>query len=342
LNKDIIMRRAQIIGTGLYAPEKVISNQYFNDLYGEDVDSFLRKNRNIHERRYMIEGQVTSDLAAEAGRKALEQAGIQATDLDLVIVATDTPDYLSPSTAAVTQYKLGATHAGTFDINSACAGFTTALDIGSKYIASDSASDPQYRYVLVIGAYGMSRYIDFSVRNVATLFADGAGAVVLQATEDEMGVLTSKLATDGQYHDYMGLYVGGTSAVPTVECIQKGEHLLQFRKKFPADFNMRLWTDVIQSMADRLKVTLDEVDHFFFTQINILTIREVLDALQIPESKTHYIMDRYGYTGSAALPMVMADAQAQNKLKKGDLVFLITSGGGASMAAMALRWAMDQ
>lgn len=335
------MRRAQIIGTGLYAPEKVISNQYFNDLYGEDVDSFLRKNRNIHERRYMIEGQVTSDLAAEAGRKALEQAGIQATDLDLVIVATDTPDYLSPSTAAVTQYKLGATHAGTFDINSACAGFTTALDIGSKYIASDSASDPQYRYVLVIGAYGMSRYIDFSVRNVATLFADGAGAVVLQATEDEMGVLTSKLATDGQYHDYMGLYVGGTSAVPTVECIQKGEHLLQFRKKFPADFNMRLWTDVIQSMADRLKVTLDEVDHFFFTQINILTIREVLDALQIPESKTHYIMDRYGYTGSAALPMVMADAQAQNKLKKGDLVFLITSGGGASMAAMALRWAMD-
>lgn len=327
-------RAAQIIGTGLYAPENVVPNTYFNDLYGEDVDTFLRTQRNILERRYMTEGQTTSDLAAEAGRRAITNAGLKPEDIQLVIVTTDTPDYLSPSTAAIVQHKIGATGAGSFDMNTACAGFTTALDIAGKYLTADA----QYRHILVIGAYGMSRFIDFRERNVATLFADGAGAVVVSATEDGRGIQTSKLWSDGQYADYMGLYVGAAAQPPTFDLIENKQHLLQFRKKFPKTFNFDLWTSVIQELCDRLEVFPQEVDHYFFTQINIQTIREVLGHFGLSEAKTHYIMDRYGYTGSAAVPMALADANAQGKLKKGDLVMLVTSGGGAAMAAMALKW----
>ncbi|MBL7977688.1 MAG: ketoacyl-ACP synthase III [Bacteroidetes Order II. Incertae sedis bacterium] len=328
------MRKAKIIGTGLYAPERVIPNTFFNDLYQQDVDAFLRENRHIFERRYMTDEQTTSDLAAEAGRRAIQNAGLQPQDIQLVVVATDTPDFLSPSTAAIVQHKIGATGAGSFDINTACAGFATALDIGSKYIGAD----PRYQYVLVIGAYGMSRFLDFRDRNVATLFADGAGAVVLTPSEDESGVLASRLWSDGQYNDYMGLYVGGAATPPTEVLIHEQQHLLQFRKKFPKTFNFDLWTGVIQALCAELGITTQEVDRYFFTQINILTIREVLGHFAIPETKTHYIMDRYGYTGSAAIPMALADANAAGKLRRGDLIFIVTSGGGAAMAALALRW----
>ncbi|HCR48302.1 MAG TPA: ketoacyl-ACP synthase III [Rhodothermales bacterium] len=328
------MRKAKIIGTGLYAPKRVIPNAYFNDLYQQDVDAFLRENRNIFERRYMTEGQTTSDLAAEAGLRAIENAGLQPQDIQLVVVATDTPDFLSPSTAAIVQHKIGATGAGSFDVNTACAGFATALDIGSKYIGAD----PHYQYVLVIGAYGMSRFLDFRDRNVSTLFADGAGAAVLMPSNDGSGIRASRLWSDGQYNDYMGLYVGGAAMPPTEALIHEQQHLLQFRKKFPKTFNFDLWTGVIQELCIELDIVPQEVDRYFFTQINILTIREVLGHFEIPETKTHYIMDRYGYTGSAAIPMALADANEVGKLRRGDWVFIITSGGGAAMAALALRW----
>lgn len=330
----IEMRKAKIIGTGLYAPDRVIPNAHFNEMYQQDVDAFLRENRNIFERRYMTEGQTTSDLAAEAGRRAIENAGLRPEDIQLVVVATDTPDFLSPSTAAIVQHKVGATGAGSFDVNTACAGFATALDIGSKYIGADA----RYRYVLVIGAYGMSRFLDFRDRNVATLFADGAGAAVLTPSNDESGVLASRLWSDGQYSDYMGLYVGGAATPPTEVLVHDQQHLLQFRKKFPKTFNFDLWTGVIEELCDDLGITPHDVDRYFFTQINILTIREVLTHFDLPEHKTHYIMDRYGYTGSAAIPMALADAHAVGKLQRGELVFIVTSGGGAAMAALALRW----
>ncbi|MEM8599871.1 MAG: ketoacyl-ACP synthase III, partial [Bacteroidota bacterium] len=158
------MPRAQILGTGLYAPERVVPNRYFDDLYGEDVSSFLVANRNIHERRYAAPDQAPSDLAVAAARQALDRAGVAPEDLDLIVVSTDTPDYLSPATASVVQHKLGATNAGTFDLNTACAGFVTALDVASKYVA---AEPDQYGRVLVVGTYLMSRFLDFRQRNIA-------------------------------------------------------------------------------------------------------------------------------------------------------------------------------
>src|SRR5512142_2447180 len=171
------MRYAQIISTGSYVPERMMTNADFEPLLGESVDEWLQKNVGIKERHFMAADQVTSDLAVNASHVALERAGIQASELDLVIVATDTPDYISPGTASVVQAKLGAGNAGTFDVNCACAAWVTGLDIAAKQIATD----PGYNHILVVGAYGMSRYIDWRDKATATLFADGAGAVVLRA-----------------------------------------------------------------------------------------------------------------------------------------------------------------
>jgi 3-oxoacyl-[acyl-carrier-protein] synthase-3 len=329
------MRRATIAGTGLYAPERVIPNSYFDELYGEDVDGFLRKNRNIEERRYAAEGQATSDLAVEAARDALADAGRTPEDVDLLLVSTDTPDQISPSTAAVVQDKLEARAAATFDINTACAGFVTALDTGRKFLEADE----QYDTVLVIGAYLMSRFIDYDQKNVASLFADGAGAAVLAPTTGDDGVLTSTLISKGEYHDYMGVYEGGTACPVTAE---NGEtQRLAFRKDFPEGFNPDHWTDIVHTLADRLEVTPDDVDRYFFTQINVLSIRETLDRLGLPHDRAHNVMDRFGYTGNACVAMALADAADQGLLAPGDLVFMVASGGGAALAGMAFRWGID-
>src|ERR671926_372406 len=183
------MTHARIAGTGSYAPGKVITNADLGRMLGEDVDEF------------------TADLATEAARRALDAAGVAAEELDLIVLATDTPEYLSPATSVVVQHRLGAKSAGTFDLNCACAGFVTALDTASKYVVADSS----YRNVLVVGAYAMSKFLDWSDKKTATIFADGAGALVLQAREDRPGFLASKLIAEGSYHDHMGIYAGGAA-----------------------------------------------------------------------------------------------------------------------------------
>ena len=331
------LKKAVIRGTGMYAPEKVVLNEEFNKMYGKDVDSFLREKRNIFQRRYMDKDQCTSDLVVPAAEQAMKNAGITAQDLDLIIVSTDTPDYLSPSTAAVVQHKLGAKNSGAFDINSACAGFVTALDMASKYIAVDA----QYRNILVVGAYAMTKWLNFDDYKIATLFADGAGAVVLQASETGKGVLASTLFADGQYHDYMGIYAGGSKTPVTHEVIEKRGHLLDFAKKIPIETNGTHWPRLTNILLDRIHKKPSDIDHFFLTQINIQSIHEALDKLGLPHSKSHNVMDRYGYTGSACIPMALHDAAAHHKLKAGDLVFMLGSGGGLSMAALAMEWGYD-
>lgn len=332
------MRKATIAGTGLYAPERVVTNQYFNDMYKKDIDSFLKAQRNIHERRWMSDEQATSDLIVPAAMEAMNNAGISAKDLDLIVVATDTPDYVSPSTAAVVQHKLGAVNAGTFDINSACAGFVTATDLASKYIAADS----RYKNILVVGAYGMSKYLNFEDFRIATLFADGASAAIIQpAAEGAPAILGSELYTDGQYHDYMGVYAGGTYQPITQSVVESNGHLLNFAKKIPIETNGTHWPRLTRMILDRIQRKPEEIQHFFLTQININSIHEALDNLKLPRTLSHNIMDKYGYTGSAAVGMCIADAARAHKLKKGDLVFMLGSGGGLSMAALAMEWGYD-
>ena len=194
------MQHARIVSTGCYVPTQRLDNAAVEARLGEPIHDWLVQNVGIRARHVMADDQVTSDLVTAAAQQALDRAGMAATDLDLIILATDTPDYMSPGTASVVQAKLGARRAGTFDINCACAGWVTALDTAARYIATDS----DYQRVLVAGGYGMTRFLDWKDKYTATLFADGAGAVILGAGP-QPGFLGGKLLAHGQYHDALGI-----------------------------------------------------------------------------------------------------------------------------------------
>ncbi len=325
-------RYAQIVSTGRYVPEKVMTNADVEQVLGEPVNDWLIANVGIRERHIIGDTEVTSDLAVNAAREALTWAGIGPGDVDLIILATDTPDYVSPGTASVVQYKLGATHAGTFDINNACAAWLTGVDIGSKYIATDS----EYTHVLVIGAYGMTRYVDWKDKRTCTLFADGAGAVVLRAG-DQPGFLGSKMIADGSFHDYMGVFVGGTRAVAKGE--GHPDQYLRIQKRFPPDTNNKHWPPLVRALMEKIGRPVSAIDQIYFTQINLRTIEYVMGDLGLPMVKTHTIMDKWGYTGSACMPMALDDAiQQQGGPKPGDLVVFCSSGAGFTMGVAAFEW----
>lgn len=328
-------RYGQIISTGLYIPEKVITNEDLNQMLGEDVGDWLVENVGIHERHIMSAGETTSSMLVAASRQALARAAIEASDLDLVIIATDTPDYISPATASVVQAELGAANAGTFDVNCACAAWVTGIDMAARYIATD----PDYQYILVAGGYGMSRYLDWTDKYTATLFADGAAAVVI-AAGDQPGFLSGKLLAEGQFHDALGIYTGGTSRPASLETVQEfGPPRVQFVRKFPATFNSDNWPPLIKSVVAKAGLTLDQMDYFLFTQLNLRTIEFVMENLGQPLTKTHWIMDKWGYLGSACIPAALHDALERGKgPKPGDHIVFCATGGGMAMAASVWKW----
>ena len=332
-------RVAQIISTGVYIPEKEITNDDLNAMLGEDVGSWLVENVGIHSRHIMSDNQTTSDLIVAASRQAIERAGIQPDDLNLILVATDTPDYISPATAAAVQAKLGVLHAGAYDINCACAAWVTGLDLAARYIATD----PSYNYILVSAGYGMTKYIDWGDKYTCTLFADGAGAVVLKAG-DQPGFMSGTLLADGSYHDALGIYTGGTFRPATPEVIAAiGKPRVEFVRKFPATFNSDNWPSLVRNVLSKAGLTLDEVGYYLFTQLNLRTIEFVMHNLGQPMSKTHYIMDKWGYLGSACIPAALHDAIEQGKgPESGDYVVFCATGGGMAMAASLWRWTSDR
>lgn len=316
-------------------PDRVIPNSYFNDLLEEDVDTWLRENVEIYERRWCRDDQSVADLVMEAAGKAMTAGNIKPEEIDLLVISTDTPEHISPSTASKVQYKMGMVNAGTFDINTACAGFVTALDLGAKYIRADE----NYKTVMIVGAYAMSKYLNMTNKNTVTLFADAAGAFILKSTEEEgRGVLASQLITRGEYYDYMGIYAGGTYQPITDEVVAEKGHLLQFVKKFPKTLNPEMWSMMSRTLCERLKITPDEVDHFFLTQININSIRQTMELLGQPPTKAQTSMHYYGYTGSACIPLAFQERLESGTLKRGDLLFFIGSGGGLAFASAAVRY----
>ena len=329
------MRFANIISTGIYVPERIVTNDYLSKILGEDINEFVTTILGIQERHYSAENESTADLATNASRAALEAARLDASELDLIILATDTPEHLSPATSVVVQHRLGAVNAGTFDVNSACAGFVTALDAAAKFIIADSA----YRNVLVVGAYAISKYLDLHDKKTATIFADGAGAVVLQASDDRPGFLAGKLHADGSFHDHMGIYAGGTHLPITKEVIDEGVwNKVRFAKKYPAEVNTDGWPAIVQEVLAKARLELSDIKLFLFTQVNLSTIREVMSKLELPMDRTHTIMHKWGYTGSACIPMVLHDAVSAGKLERGDNVVMCASGGGLNMACVAFKW----
>lgn len=328
-------RYPQILSTGSYVPDRIVTNAEVDALIGESTSEWLIQNVGIRERRWMSPAQTTSDLIGEASQRALSRAGVSAADLDLIIVSTDTPDYLSPSTSVVVQHKLGAVKAGCYDVNSACAGWVTALDQGARYLMTD----PTLKYILVAGGYGMSRYLDFADKKTANLFADGAGAVVL-GVGDEPGFLASNLLAVGSYHDALGIYTGGVARPCTSENLATfGPPKVEFVKKFPKTFNTDYWPKLIQGALDKVGLTLNDVDQYYFTQLNLRTIEMMMTLFEQPLEKTHWVMDKWGYTGSPCVIMALDDAIAQGRgPKPGQTILFCASGGGITMAASVWKW----
>lgn len=329
------MTYAKIAGTGSFVPEKILTNDDLSRMLGEDINEFVSQVVGIRERHICADNESTADLATAAAQRALADAHVAPEELDLIILATDTPEYLSPATSVVVQHRLGAKNAGTFDLNCACAGFVTALDTASKFIIADSA----YKHVLVIGAYAMSKYLDWTQKKTATIFADGAGAVVLQASEEAPGFLASKLVADGSYHDRMGIYAGGTFMPITEDVLEKGEWTkVRFAKKYPPEVNLEGWPAIIHDVLEKAGLQLDDVALLLFTQVNLSTIKEVMKGLELPLARTHTIMDKWGYTGAACIPMVLDNALRNGKLQRGQVVLMCASGGGLNMACAAFRY----
>lgn len=327
-------RYAQILSTGRYVPEKMLPNSYFDEILGRDVDEWLVENVGIEERHVMAVDETTSDLCMHAANQAMARAGIDAAGVDLLIVSTDTPDYLSPATANVVQAKIEAFNASTFDINCACAGWVTAIDTAARHIMTDE----EINHVLVIGGYGMSRFIDYTDHYTCTLFADGAGAAVL-GVGDKPGFLAGKRLARGDYYDALGIYTGAAACPVTPTDQNGGVPRVQFVRKFPATFNSDNWPPLIEGTAAKAGLTLDEIDFYLFTQLNLNTIKTIMEIIEQPLDKTHWIMDKWGYTGSACIPMALDDA-IENGVgpNPGDNVLFIASGGGISMACTVWKW----
>ena len=329
------MRDAKIIGTGVYVPEKVLTNNDMSEMLGENINDFVENIVGIRERHIAAENESTADLATEAAKNALKNAGTSAEEIDLIVLATDTPEYISPATSVVVQDRIGAKNAGTFDVNAACAGFVTALDTASKYIIADK----NYQKVLVIGCYAMTKFVDWNDKKTMTLFADGAGALILEAVETEEHFLSSKLVADGSYAEFMGVFAGGTKTPITSEVLaENNTNKLRFAKKYPPEVNIEGWQKIVREVLEKAEIKLEDVSIFLWTQVNLSTIKTVMEALEIPAEKTHTIMQKWGYTGSACIPMVLHDALEKGKIKRGDTIVFCASGGGLNMASIVMKY----
>lgn len=331
---------AKIAGTGMYLPEEKITNEELGRKMNYDVEEYLAE-KGIKVRFKAGPDESTSDLAVNASQTALEDAGIDSEDIDLIILATDTPDYVTPPTSAILQHKLGAVNAGSFDINAACTDETLGLSIGSQYIALD----PEIENVLVAGAYGMTRWLDWddysrsASKVLGMLFSDGGGAIVLSEAE-EPGYLASKAITEGRFWDAYGIYMG-TANPPDSEMIDKKQHYLRFHENehhVPPDFNENRWPDLVKGTLDKVDAEISDLDNILFNQIDKSTIEETMRRLGLDHSKTHLVMDKFGYAGSASVLMALDDALEQGKIESGDIVAFCTSGAGFVMSVSLFRW----
>lgn len=324
-------RFATIISTGAYLPEIERPNAAMRERFGEVIDKF-EASSGIRTRFYAPDSWATSDLAVEAGKQALERAGLKAEDLDLIILGTDSPDYITPATSVVAQHKLGAKRAGTFDVGCACASFPTGLNIASGLIASN----PNMKYILVIGAYMMHKLSDWENDLMSFFYGDGAGAAILTAS-DKPGFISSTFFADGSYHKHWGIYSGGTYEPATEESLKAGRTKVKLVTPFPPEVNHEGWPARMRELAVNGNFDLQDVDLAIYTQVRLPSIKLVQETLGLPVEKAHWIMDRFGYTGSACLPMAFNDAVEQGKVHSGDLVTFIGSGVGYNQAGSAFR-----
>ena len=320
-----------ITGIGAYAPERVVTNDDLSELM-DTSDEWIVERTGIRERRVAADDQALSDLALPAARAALEQAGTPGADVDLIIVATVTADMAFPSAAAILADELGAGEAGAYDLSAGCTGFMYAVAQGYGMLAAGLA-----RHALVVGGDVLSRILDWSDRRTAVLFGDGAGAVVLDRVS-EGGFLGFELGADGSGGPQLYLPAGGSRAPASAETVAERKHFVQMNGREVFKFATRVLVSSAEKVLAECGKTVDDVDVYIPHQANIRIIDHAADKLGIPKEKIVVNVERYGNTSSGSIPLALADAQAEGRLRDGALVLMTGMGAGLTWGSGLIEW----
>jgi len=328
------MAYANIVSTGAYVPEIEMTNARLRERFAATAPEFVDKMEaasGIRTRWYAPDEWSASDLALRATQEALARANKSPEDLDLIILGTDSPDYITPATSVVLQGKLGAKNAGTFDVGCACASFPTALANAAGLMATNRA----LKNVLVVSVYQMHKLANASDPMIF-FYGDGAGAAVLERG-DAPGFVAAAFAADGTYANRWLIQAGGTVEPASEAAAREGRTLVRMLERYPPEINNDGWPKLVRRVAENGGFAVGDIDFVIFTQVRKPTIELVMANLELPMSKTHTVMEKWGYTGSACIPMALDDALREKKIKPGDLVVLVGSGVGYNQAAVALR-----
>ena len=318
----------------MYVPDQVVTNDDLSE-FVDTSDEWIRTRTGIAERRIADATETSVSMAVSASRVACERAGVNSSDLDLVIVATYTPDQYMPSVASLVQNELGAMRAGAFDLNAACSGFVYALSVGTQFVRTGAAEK-----VLVVGADFVSRFLDFSDRGTCVLFGDGAGAVVLTASDEPAGLLSMDLGSDGSAGRHLTLggperYIGlnGAHSVERAFMRMNGPEVYRFAVK--------VMGEAAASAVHQAGLTYDDIDLFIPHQANLRIINAAAKRLELPREKVWVNVDRYGNTSNASVPICLVEAEAEGVLSEGMNVVLVGFGGGLTWAAGVVRWSRE-
>ncbi len=327
------MQRTQIIGTGGYAPEKIITNADLEKIVNTS-DAWITERTGIKERRQAAEGELPSDMAVKAAIRAMEMASTRAEDLDAILVGTISPDMPMPACAAFVQAKLGAKKAFAFDVSAACAGSLYALAIADQFIQTG-----KIQRALVIGVELLTRIIDWEDRNTCVVFGDGAGAMVVGPSSDPArGILFTRLYSDGTQADILCIRGGGSKYPPSEEMLRRKLHKVSMKGREVYKFAVRALFDAVSETLSEKGISPQQLDHVIAHQANLRIIESLMERLKIPMERCWLNIAKYGNTSSASLPMTLDEANRAGRLKPGDLIAMMAIGAGMTWGSALVRW----
>ena len=328
-------RHAHVTGWGRYAPAQVLTNADLERMVDTN-DEWIRTRTGIRERRVAAAHETTASMGAVAALRAIRTAGIDPDDVDLILLATLTPDYWMPSTAALVKEAIGNTKAAAFDVMAACSGFVYAFSTAQAYINAGLA-----QHVVVIGAELLTRFLDYTDRSTCILFGDGAGAVVLSASDQPGGALGIELTTDPQGAYMIWLPAGGAKAPPSADTIARGEHYVRMEGNATYRFATKTMATTALESIRRSGLTPDDIDLFIPHQANIRIIEAVAKGLDLPMERIFVNLDRYGNTSAASVPIALAEAVNEGRIQIGDNVTMVAFGAGFTSGAATVEWTAD-
>lgn len=326
------LKNVGIIGTGMYVPERIMTNFDLEKIV-ETTDEWITTRTGIKERRIVADEEACSDLAAKAAERALADAGVTAEEIDLVIVATITPDFAFPATAALVQHKIGAKKAAAFDLEAACTGLVYSIAAGANFIATG-----MYKKVLVVGSEALSKITDWEDRNTCVLFGDGASAVVLGEVGEGEGLLSYHLAADGSGGEYLDMPGGGSRNPATVDTVNDRMHFLKMKGQDVFKFAVTALPETVLKTLEKAGVSADEIKMIVPHQANYRIIGSAAKRLSIDVEKFYMNMDRYGNTSSASIGIALDEAVKAGKIVKGDYIVLVGFGAGLTYGSCLIKW----